>query len=50
MHVKNCKVGKTNDSSKFCSLNKFCSGTPYAPEQEKETLNKLTALCGGETS
>ena len=36
--MKNCEVGKTNN------LNKFCSDIVRAPDLEKETLNKVTAL------
>jgi len=32
--VKNYKVSITNGFGKFCSHNKFCSGTLYVPEQE----------------
>jgi len=42
--VKNCKAGKANN------FNKFCSGTVCTPEQEKETLTKLTALRSDVTS
>jgi len=40
--MKNCEVAKTNGFNKFCSCNKFHSGTPCAPK--KETLNKLMAV------
>jgi len=39
-----------NDFNKSSSRNKFCSGTLCAPDIEKETLKKLTALHSGGAS
>ena len=44
--MKNRKLDNANGFSEFCSRNKFCSGTLCTPEQEEETLTKLTAMHG----